>query len=275
MADGPKTFMGKLLAGAGNTMTSGLFGLASNLLSNRGAKNRQRLADQQNVKFWNMQNEYNTPANQMKRLQDAGLNPNLIYGSGSANTGIAGGVAPSKPAPYNIKNPVPLQAMLLDAQIKNIQADTRVKNEDALRMSGETPGRKSSIDSKATIDSIKAKGFKQHEAKMIESTLATARSAIANADQAEFNRALKNGEKKAQEYGFYKGQYQATFIEGVLGLPLKDLDKKIVVPPIPGFYDGGTTTMRTLGMLLYGAFQTGKLLINNIPGISKILKNLN
>ena len=49
-----------------------------------------------------MQNEYNTPANQMKRLQDAGLNPNLIYGSGSANTGIAGGVAPSKPAPYNV-----------------------------------------------------------------------------------------------------------------------------------------------------------------------------
>jgi len=274
MAD-PKTFMGKLLAGAGNTMTSGLFGLASNLLTNRGAKNRQRLADQQNVKFWKMQNEYNTPANQMKRLKDAGLNPNLIYGSGSANTGIAGGVAPSKPAPYNVKNPVPLQAMLLDAQIKNINADTRVKNEDALRMSGETPGRRDSIDSKATIDKIKAKGFQQNEAKMIESTLATARTAIANADQAEFNRALKEGEKEAQENGFYKGQYQATFIEGVLGLPLKDLDKKIVVPPIPGFYDGGTTTMRTLGMLLYGAFQTGKLLINNIPGISAILKKIN
>ena len=273
MAD-PKTFMGKLLAGAGNTMTSGLFGLASNLLTNRGAKNRQRLADQQNVKFWNMQNEYNTPANQMKRLQDAGLNPNLIYGSGSANTGIAGGVAPSKPAPYNVKNPVPLQAMLLDAQIKNINADTGYKNEEIARMQNETPGRGIKINSEATISSIKAKGFKQNEAKMIESTLATARSAIANADQAEFNRALKKGEKEAQENGFYKGQYQATFIEGVLGLPLKDLDKKIVVPPIPGFYDGGTTTMRTLGMLLYGAFQTGKLLINNIPGISSILKKI-
>ena len=74
-----KTFFGNLLEGAGNALTSGVFGLASNLLSNRGAKRRQQLADQQNVKFWNMQNEYNTPANQMKRLQDAGLNPNLIY----------------------------------------------------------------------------------------------------------------------------------------------------------------------------------------------------
>lgn len=32
-----------------------------------------------NLELWNLQNEYNTPAAQMKRFQDAGLNPNLIY----------------------------------------------------------------------------------------------------------------------------------------------------------------------------------------------------
>lgn len=32
---------------------------------------------------WNMQNEYNTPAMQMKRLKEAGLNPNLVYGNGA------------------------------------------------------------------------------------------------------------------------------------------------------------------------------------------------
>lgn len=32
---------------------------------------------------WNMQNAYNSPAAQMGRLRAAGLNPNLVYGSGS------------------------------------------------------------------------------------------------------------------------------------------------------------------------------------------------
>lgn len=30
--------------------------------------------------FWNRQNEYNLPANQMQRFKDAGLNPTLVYG---------------------------------------------------------------------------------------------------------------------------------------------------------------------------------------------------
>lgn len=33
-----------------------------------------------NLAFWNMQNEYNSPEAQMQRFKDAGLNPNLIYG---------------------------------------------------------------------------------------------------------------------------------------------------------------------------------------------------
>ena len=33
------------------------------------------------------QNAYNAPSAQMQRYQDAGLNPNLIYGQGSASAG--------------------------------------------------------------------------------------------------------------------------------------------------------------------------------------------
>lgn len=33
---------------------------------------------------WRRQNEYNSPAKQMQRFKEAGLNPNLIYGQGSA-----------------------------------------------------------------------------------------------------------------------------------------------------------------------------------------------
>ena len=32
---------------------------------------------------WNRQNEYNSPQQQMQRLKEAGLNPNLVYGTGS------------------------------------------------------------------------------------------------------------------------------------------------------------------------------------------------
>jgi len=130
---------GLSLGGIGGALVSGLFGLGSNLLSNRGALRRQQLADQQNIRFWEMQNAYNTPAMQMARLKKAGLNPALIYGSGATNTGVAGAVAPSKPAPYNIKNPVPLQAMMLNAQINNINAQTDKTNAETARTLGLTP----------------------------------------------------------------------------------------------------------------------------------------
>ncbi len=34
-----------------------------------------------NLAMWHRQNEYNSPANQLARYQDAGLNPNLMYGN--------------------------------------------------------------------------------------------------------------------------------------------------------------------------------------------------
>lgn len=42
-----------------------------------------------NLAFWNMQNEYNSPEAQMQRFTDAGLNPNLIYGQSNASGPIS------------------------------------------------------------------------------------------------------------------------------------------------------------------------------------------
>lgn len=74
---------------------SGIGGLASNLLNRQEQRNvnqqqmdfSREMWDKQGIRekeFWNMQNAYNDPAAQMQRLQNAGLNPNLVYGSGSA-----------------------------------------------------------------------------------------------------------------------------------------------------------------------------------------------
>lgn len=44
---------------------------------------------ERNLALWQMNNEYNSPASQVQRYKDAGLNPNLIYGSGTASAGNA------------------------------------------------------------------------------------------------------------------------------------------------------------------------------------------
>lgn len=67
---------------AGANAVSGIIGAIT-------AKRQQKRANQFNIDMWKRQNLYNSPKEQMKRLQEAGLNPNLIYGSGGGNTGAA------------------------------------------------------------------------------------------------------------------------------------------------------------------------------------------
>lgn len=52
---------------------------------------------------WVRQNEYNHPAQQMQRLREAGLNPNLVYGKGADNT--AGAVASTNYSASNQEAP--------------------------------------------------------------------------------------------------------------------------------------------------------------------------
>ena len=50
--------------------------------------------------MWNLQNEYNSPTQQMARIRAAGLNPNLVYGNGV--TGNSSGSTPQyEPAKFN------------------------------------------------------------------------------------------------------------------------------------------------------------------------------
>lgn len=58
----------------------------------------QDRAFQYNTQMWNEQNAYNSPAAQMQRYKDAGLNPMLIYGNGVSSAGNASG-APHYEAP--------------------------------------------------------------------------------------------------------------------------------------------------------------------------------
>ena len=179
-------FLKTALAGLAGGIGPGLFSLGSDLLSNRGAKRRQNLANQQNIEFWNMQNEYNTPKAQMGRLQDAGLNPNLIYGS-NANTGVAGQIAPSKASPYNVRNPIPLQAALLQSQISNLDSVTEKNNADTAIKLGTKESLIRGADAKANIsvqqaiqEGVKSKEITSQQASQTKKLQADAVSAIAN-----------------------------------------------------------------------------------------------
>lgn len=84
-----------------------------------------------NQRYLDKQLSYNTPANQMSRFQDAGLNPNLIYGQGSPGNQTAPLTFPDiKSADYqkqNIDQLIPLvnQTRLTDAQVGATNAKTQ------------------------------------------------------------------------------------------------------------------------------------------------------
>lgn len=92
-------------------------------------------AQAHDVAMWNRQNEYNTPQAQMQRLQEAGLNPNLIYEGGAGSAGNAGS-APKAPVPHMERaqvnnelasmatmNIMPAIAQYQDWQVKKAQID--------------------------------------------------------------------------------------------------------------------------------------------------------
>ena len=70
------TMAGKVLGTVGGA-------LLGNRLAHNSNKKLAQHSFNKNVEMWKMQNAYNAPKAQMKRLQEAGLNPNLMYGKGT------------------------------------------------------------------------------------------------------------------------------------------------------------------------------------------------
>lgn len=102
--------------GAAGQTASGLFG-------NKARKKAATTAHNRNRQNWKEQNEYNDPSQQMARLKAAGLNPNMVYGTGTQAAGIAG--APAAAPQANIQNipmPNPLDMLGKYESIKSAQA---------------------------------------------------------------------------------------------------------------------------------------------------------
>lgn len=138
----------------------GILGGAITARQNRKHQNKQNQLDrdwefkmyqtqrQDALSDWRMMNEYNSPGQQMRRLQEAGLNPHLVYGKGADNT--AGAVArstatPSSKPSYNIPTDILpnaamgfMNARLTAAQTDNVNQMTAVQRQEELLKAAQT-----------------------------------------------------------------------------------------------------------------------------------------
>ncbi len=72
-----------LLVGALGAGMQGLNSIKDNVLNNYYARKNASKEFRRTVDLWNMENEYNKPVNQMARLKEAKLNPNMVYDGGA------------------------------------------------------------------------------------------------------------------------------------------------------------------------------------------------
>lgn len=102
MADDLTVAINALNNSIGNATAIGLAGSMNRDQQKRAIRYNWEMAKWQNatnIENWNMQNAYNHPSEQMKRLEEAGLNPNLVYDKGASTTASSLPAAPS-PGPY-------------------------------------------------------------------------------------------------------------------------------------------------------------------------------
>lgn len=128
--------MGPLAMAAGQAAVSLGSGLLGGLFQQKQNKELAKYQAELNQKYLQQQLEYNTPANQMKRFQEAGLNPNLIYGQGSPGNQSAPLSAPDiKPADFQRISPDLLQLFnqtrLTTSQVQAQNANTNKANVQA------------------------------------------------------------------------------------------------------------------------------------------------
>lgn len=107
--------IGKFFSGSvGGALLNAGLGVVGNFLGNKQAEKNQQKQNEFNAAeaqktrewqemMWNKNNEYNTPLAQVNRLQEAGLNPNLVYGNGSMQnvSPMASSGAQASSTPFN------------------------------------------------------------------------------------------------------------------------------------------------------------------------------
>lgn len=144
-------FLSKVIKSA-DKLTGGFFGDFS-------GQYQQDDANAKAMQSWNMMNDYNSPIKQMERLKAAGLNPLLVYGSGSVTgntTGspalTGGGVATATQSIFRGLNAV-MQAAQGKANLDQTYAQTVASNAAA----GASTAQASNLNAQTAVNETRAK----------------------------------------------------------------------------------------------------------------------
>lgn len=138
-------------------------GLASSYINYRSQQSANQtnigIANRNNAfneRMWRLQNEYNTPSNQMARYRQAGLNTNLMYGNpnpGNSNNSVTaqpvsvqapqvgnfGDMISNAQQLYNSTKMNDAQLAIAEAQRSELEAKARLTNNEADKLEKEKP----------------------------------------------------------------------------------------------------------------------------------------
>lgn len=218
---------------------SALGSVGTAVVNSSGKKKSQERANKYNIEMWNMQNAYNSPASQMARLREAGLNPNLIYGgSGSTQVGNADSPAKMESDFHPMDNPIMgitkyADAKKSEATTDNLKAQNTVLTQEALLKAsqtakslaeGQSAGVKAQIDKEMKNTSMQImtenlRGMEQQTlGRYLDNTLKDqsikpqlmrlgyeVENAKANLEGTQLQNALKKYELELNQYGISKG----------------------------------------------------------------------
>jgi hypothetical protein len=148
--------IGKLIGGIGKfagKLLSPLGSLFGNIFGQRAKRRQDKLNFQRQrehnlemakynfdrqVEMWNMQNAYNDPKAEMRRLKEAGLNPQLMYGQGAEANRASSMTAPTaETADYNVRpgfNPFEAISGYMDITARKSQIDLTRQNVQTQKM---------------------------------------------------------------------------------------------------------------------------------------------
>lgn len=223
------------------------FGIGSTFYNNNQNRKAAERANRLDKKRWDEQNLYNHPINQMARLHEAGLNPNMIYGSspgsavGNAGAQQAANVAEVDP----MENPIVAfsEEVARQAQTDNIRSQTGLNTANALRAAREAGLRGQELENlKAMSPDIIAQ-------KKAEMQVAQVKAAVQKGTQqkqiekfmdeasiADMARQLKQKELDFAQRGIYKNPMQ-TFAE-LYQLDLKNPVDRVAAQTLFGLVTG-------------------------------------
>ena len=101
------------------------------------AKTMNRINFEQQNQMFDKQAKWNSPEQQKKRLQEAGLNPGLMYGiggEGGSSVSSGGGTGPDVKGPGNPGT----EAVMMGLQAKSIESQIALNNAQASKINAET-----------------------------------------------------------------------------------------------------------------------------------------